>query len=214
MEREIIRKNIKTCTKCNEELTLDKFSKNKTNKDGLQSWCKKCISQYKIDRKERYREYYKNYYIKNKEYFKNYKSINKHNDLYIVFDGYNNIKYVGSTIESVNVRMSKHKVSKRKASEYVGKVATGEENGKILFIRLDNLNLSEIELRYIEQCFIDKLRPSLNKNKACSKYDLIDNDRLIELNEIAINLIDNFSDVAITYIDRCYAEQLDQWLIA
>lgn len=37
---------VKTCTKCSRELTIDNFSKKKSNKDGLQKWCKDCCKTY------------------------------------------------------------------------------------------------------------------------------------------------------------------------
>ena len=38
---------MKTCTKCKEEFpaTLEFFSKHKTGKFGLRSWCKKCMNK-------------------------------------------------------------------------------------------------------------------------------------------------------------------------
>jgi hypothetical protein len=33
----------KTCTKCERELPLSEFHKNRATKDGLQSWCKDCF---------------------------------------------------------------------------------------------------------------------------------------------------------------------------
>jgi hypothetical protein len=37
---------MKTCTKCSECLENDKFSKRVGKGDGLQSWCKRCVSTY------------------------------------------------------------------------------------------------------------------------------------------------------------------------
>lgn len=37
---------MKKCTKCGEEKGLGEFNKNKTTKDYLHSWCKKCLAQY------------------------------------------------------------------------------------------------------------------------------------------------------------------------
>ncbi len=36
----------KTCSKCGEARSLDEFGKKASNKDGLQSWCKACLSIY------------------------------------------------------------------------------------------------------------------------------------------------------------------------
>jgi len=37
---------MKTCTKCNQNLPLKSFNKNKCNKDNLQYWCKDCVKEY------------------------------------------------------------------------------------------------------------------------------------------------------------------------
>lgn len=41
----------KICKKCGKELPLDKFYKNKSQKDGLGYYCKDCINAYKSSRK-------------------------------------------------------------------------------------------------------------------------------------------------------------------
>ena len=38
---------MKTCSKCGEERPLDTFSKNKSKRDGLNSYCKPCMRSYK-----------------------------------------------------------------------------------------------------------------------------------------------------------------------
>jgi hypothetical protein len=47
---------MKTCQKCNIEKNITEFSKNKNKKDGLGTWCRLCVKEYK-----------KEYYINNKE---------------------------------------------------------------------------------------------------------------------------------------------------
>ena len=201
MEKSYKRENIDTkiCTKCNKELTLECFSKNIASKDGLQQYCKACRKVIYNNNRE-YHSQYKKQYIKN----------NRHDDLYIVYDEYENVQYVGSTIQNINFRMYCHKNSSLKSSEYITKIINGEELGKILFIRLDEYNLTETELRYIEQCFIDSLEPTLNINSACTNIDKI--DRLAYIDKLAVHLIDSFNDIAMTYIDRCYTLELDNWL--
>lgn len=67
---------MKTCRKCSIEKPLDDFHKNKSQKDGLQSYCKTCM---KIDRKayiesnpDKIREYKKKYILENQEKVKQY----------------------------------------------------------------------------------------------------------------------------------------------
>lgn len=58
----------KVCCKCKKVLPTEKFSKNKSKKDGYSGYCKKCESQYKIDRKSRKRQ--QEAYARYKERFK------------------------------------------------------------------------------------------------------------------------------------------------
>jgi hypothetical protein len=51
----------KICTKCGQEKELSEFYKQKTHKDGLSSWCKKCYSLY-YSKNEKRLAYQKKYY--------------------------------------------------------------------------------------------------------------------------------------------------------
>lgn len=44
---------MKTCTKCDTEKHLDEFSKHSKRKDGLQSSCKTCAAEYKLNNSDR-----------------------------------------------------------------------------------------------------------------------------------------------------------------
>lgn len=57
----------KKCTKCEEIKNLDQFHKDKSCKDGLRSWCKNCVSEYKKENKEKSKEYSKKYRQRKKE---------------------------------------------------------------------------------------------------------------------------------------------------
>jgi hypothetical protein len=39
---------VKRCLKCREEKDLSRFSKKKSNSDGLQKWCKDCVNSYNL----------------------------------------------------------------------------------------------------------------------------------------------------------------------
>lgn len=41
---------MKTCSKCGEEKPLTEFSEGKPRRDGLQTWCKACVSAYQTNR--------------------------------------------------------------------------------------------------------------------------------------------------------------------
>lgn len=62
---------MKVCTKCKKELTVDNFSKNGRN--GLRGTCKECQSQYNkqwtLDNKVAIAKYNKQYFTDNKKYF-------------------------------------------------------------------------------------------------------------------------------------------------
>jgi hypothetical protein len=58
---------MKTCTKCGVIKDESEFSKDKSKKGGLQSWCKECQRQYNLDHKEEIKECQKQYYEENKE---------------------------------------------------------------------------------------------------------------------------------------------------
>lgn len=47
---------MKFCSKCNNNKSPESFSKHCKAKDGLNSWCKDCYNQYRIDNKERLKE--------------------------------------------------------------------------------------------------------------------------------------------------------------
>ena len=79
---------MKCCIKCNELKTIDSFSRNKSKKDGVDIYCKKCNAektkntikdkekikeynkQYRLNNSEKISEYGKIYYLNNKEIIK------------------------------------------------------------------------------------------------------------------------------------------------
>ena len=48
---------MKQCNKCNQELPLTNFCKNKLIKDGFHSICKQCRKQYHLNNKEKIKKY-------------------------------------------------------------------------------------------------------------------------------------------------------------
>lgn len=72
---------MKKCTICGEEKEFDYFYRNKKSKDGHESRCKICASNYKKQNKDHVKKYHKEYYKKNKkskiEYQKDYANKNK-----------------------------------------------------------------------------------------------------------------------------------------
>jgi len=59
--------NIKFCTKCKIKKELSEFGKNKSTKDGLTHWCRKCVNKYREENKEKIRKYGQYHYKNNKD---------------------------------------------------------------------------------------------------------------------------------------------------
>lgn len=59
----------KTCPKCERTLPVDGFGSATKSKDGLQSWCRDCMMQWRQDNKDKWAEYQRRYWAKpeNKE---------------------------------------------------------------------------------------------------------------------------------------------------
>lgn len=57
----------KKCIKCNKELLLDRFSRNKNKKDGLNHYCKDCQKVYKDNHYKNNKKYYIEKAIKYKQ---------------------------------------------------------------------------------------------------------------------------------------------------
>ena len=58
---------MKQCPKCKDSKVLNCFTKNKSRKDGHNSWCKDCNKQRRKDNAQRFREYDRKYVAKYKE---------------------------------------------------------------------------------------------------------------------------------------------------
>jgi hypothetical protein len=58
---------MKKCSKCKESKEKNKFSKNKNQNDGLQSYCKQCAKSYQKDNLHQWKDYNKKHYQLNKE---------------------------------------------------------------------------------------------------------------------------------------------------
>lgn len=58
---------MKTCTKCNESKTVDKFYKDSRAKDGLQTWCRECRKDYRDTYRSNNPNYAREHYQANKE---------------------------------------------------------------------------------------------------------------------------------------------------
>jgi hypothetical protein len=62
----------KICTKCGAEKFLSEFPKNKSKGGGFNTWCKKCMNDYKKIHSEEFKKYNKEYRLKNSTKIKEY----------------------------------------------------------------------------------------------------------------------------------------------
>jgi len=101
---------IKNCIKCNRSLTLNKFRKNRTGKDGTLNTCKDCEKEYK-----------KEYYAKNFDYISNFKKEwkikNKKHVMQHAQEYYQNNKDIINTKNKLNYKNNKERRA-IKAKEY------------------------------------------------------------------------------------------------
>lgn len=71
----------KICSRCKEKLSLNKFYRNRSTRDGLSWWCKECNKEYdkkhRENNPEKVREYQKRFRENNPEYHKEYYQKNK-----------------------------------------------------------------------------------------------------------------------------------------
>lgn len=75
----------KQCTKCKQFRSLDEFTNDKNTKDGLRSWCKKCVSDYskkyhqvhKVEKAKYRKKYYQTHKTEFAKRGKEYNRIHK-----------------------------------------------------------------------------------------------------------------------------------------
>ena len=68
--REITKMNYKICTKCKVSKLFVEFAKDKSTKDGINSQCKKCRKEYRLNNQEKFSKYCKEYKLNNKDKIK------------------------------------------------------------------------------------------------------------------------------------------------
>ena len=192
---------LKKCGNCKEYLNKEEFNKNCTKKDGLDNICKDCRNTYNRkyyeDNAEYYREYQKQYRQDNSDYYreyqKQYRQDRKHNFIYFIVEG-KRIMYIGSTINDLSFRISQHVNCYSNIRNYM------KQNrwSKIKYISIDDDEITDRELRFIESVLIEEICPILNK-VIMSKFDDIDEDRLQYLSEVAYEYLDNLENYIKTY---------------
>ena len=67
----------KRCSKCGELIPLNKFGKSRSNKDGLQYWCKACRATYRQANSKKLAAYYRQWREENPDYTKRYNNAHR-----------------------------------------------------------------------------------------------------------------------------------------
>lgn len=158
----------KKCTKCNRILPISEFAKNKTQKDGLQYWCKECRNKYNQTYKQTHKQYRNQY---QKEYYKQFKGYY----VYIIFDKQDNIVYVGQTTNYYN-RLYQHLSGYTNATK---EVFDSGDWSKIKYLDVGHIVESEMELRALENELIHLYQPRCNTHLNIIRD--IDEDRLFSI---------------------------------
>ena len=154
---------LKKCSCCQEYLTLSEFHRDSSTNDGLNGFCRDCKSSYN----------------------KRYRNDRKHNFVYMIIEG-REIMYVGSTVNDLIYRISSHINLHSNIRNYMQKNVWT----KIVYVSIEEEDITERELRVIEQIMIEEICPSLNQQCA-SVFNDIEDDRLQVVTELAYHLLDN-----------------------
>lgn len=196
---------VKYCSRCKTEKTLDQFSKN-------QSWCKSCHADYK---KPYMKQYRKDNAEKISEKRKQYYEDGKSQYIYFIYaNGSNYPVYVGSCVHKQ--RMDSHINLHSNISEHMSE---GNWN-KITYIDVDHLVNSYEERIFLEHSII---------NEICSIWNSmcylpnISEERSEALSEAAMDILHSLDNLEVykvnhdyynsidSYVDT-YLEGLDDWL--
>lgn len=155
---------MKICTKCKESKIEDYFGKDKNREDGLNLWCKECISlYYELNKEKR-----KNYYKENKEKINNnslkYRQNNKekvktYSDIY----RQNNKEKINSYYRNNKEKFSKPKTkTKPKTRPKIKSISNNEKKIRVRDYKRNRYNndllfkLKSVMRRKINGCIFNK----------------------------------------------------------
>lgn len=140
---------MKRCSKCEKDKPLISFSKRKTAKDGLQSTCKLCYSDYVKANKSKINERNKKYQLDNPQYFIEYR---KNNSIYLKNKSklnYEKNKNNISLIKKQNYKENSEKI-KLKSSEYSKNNKDKIKKTKQEYREKNRLKLNEYNKNYLK----------------------------------------------------------------
>lgn len=148
---------MKKCSKCEDEKELDQFGKRKLNKDGLHYWCKKCIGEDTIIRKN----YRKNYNKISKEKILNY---NKNNKKKLLFQNklwkINNKERVKELSKIHNSKKTKEQIKESN----INQIKNGYKKNWSKYQYANNIQYKLSQILRIR--FLDALKSKANKTKS------------------------------------------------
>lgn len=187
--------NIKYCSKCGEFKSIDEFYKNRSKKDGLQSFCKECKKimdkKWNEDNEGYKKQHYQDNKQRYKEHNKQYREERKSHYLYMIYEG-GQVVYIGSSSDVIN-RISGHISCNSNISDYMRL----NQWTSIKFLNIEEYVHSKKEREFIENIFIEEICPYLNKIGA--NVGLDDTSREEVLSFVAYNLLDNIDELFTTY---------------
>ena len=163
-----IMENTKVCCKCNRELSIECFTKNKTKKDGLQSWCRECSNKYHQTYEQTNRQYLNQQQKEYRNQFKGYY-------VYIILNKQGDIVYVGQT-SNYYTRLYQHLSENVNATQ---ELFANNDWSSIQYLNVEHIVANEAELRALENELIELYNPKLNKAKNIIRD--IDRGRLFSL---------------------------------
>jgi len=146
----------KQCSKCKEIKNKTEFNKRIDSKDGYSYWCRECCKKQHIitypNRKEKLRDYHKEYYIKNYDRLKDERILNKdkikvrHRNYYI-----NNKEYVGEKVKNYT-KNNKEKIKVVSHNYYLNNIDKYKEDN----IKWANDNPEKIKIARIKYYLTQK----------------------------------------------------------
>lgn len=160
---------MKVCSRCNKELELNQFVKDKNRKDGLCCYCIICQKKYRIDYKEQIKEYHK-------EWRKNHKAQIKES----------NLKYVKEHKEELTEHQQKYQKTPKSIFAQI-KYRSKRKDIEINITEIDFViwynnqkqichyckrTLKEIKQNTAETKRNKKCRLTIDRKDNCKGYDL------------------------------------------
>lgn len=191
--------SLKRCGQCGEYFPHSDFNKNKTKYDGLDSFCRRCRSEYN-------RKYRKANSKAISEYNKQYNKEHKSSYIYFIYNGSKTPVYVGSC-SNICRRISAHINLHSNISEHMS------ENWEyISYIKVDSLVESYEERIYLEHTIIEEICPIWNNKVNIPK---IHGNRAEKLSEYAMNILYNLDNLDIYKVNDSFIDYdaIDIYLI-